>query len=51
MSDRRNFLKTVSATGLALEAAKSALAAKSTTAKSSGRVLGANDRINVGVIG
>ena len=50
--DRRDFLKTVSATGLALEAAKSALAAKSaSTAKSAGRVLGANDRINVGVIG
>src|SRR5579863_4823255 len=48
--DRRDFLKTVSATGLALEAAKSALAAKS-TARSEGRVLGANDRINVGVIG
>src|SRR5579883_577213 len=48
--DRRDFLKSVSATGLALEAAKSALAAKS-TAKSAGRVLGANDKINVGVIG
>jgi predicted dehydrogenase len=48
--DRRDFLKTVSATGLALEAAKSAFGAKS-TAKSAGRVLGANDRINVGVIG
>src|SRR5271157_1663384 len=48
--DRRDFLKTVGATGLALEAATSALAAKS-TAKSEGRVLGANDRINVGVIG
>jgi predicted dehydrogenase len=48
--DRRDFLKTVGATGLALEAAKSAFAAKS-TAKSDGRVLGANDRINVGVIG
>lgn len=48
--DRRDFLKTVGATGLALDAAKSALAAHS-TAKSDGRVLGANDRINVGVIG
>src|SRR5579863_4040828 len=48
--DRRDFLKTVGATGLALEAATSALAARS-TAKATGRVLGANDRINVGVIG
>jgi len=50
--DRRNFLKTVSATGAALTAATSTLAAKSgSSAKSSGRVIGANDRINVGVIG
>jgi predicted dehydrogenase len=48
--DRRDFLKTVGATGLTLEAAKSALASKSAT-KASGRVIGANDRINVGVIG
>src|SRR5438270_8256960 len=47
--DRRDFLKTVGATGLALEAAKSAFGAQSTT--QTGRVLGANDRINVGVIG
>jgi len=46
--DRRDFLKTVSATGLALGAAKSAFGAQSTQ---SGRVLGANDRINIGVIG
>jgi predicted dehydrogenase len=48
--DRRDFLKTVGATGLTLEAAKSALASKSAT-KASGRVIGANDRINIGVIG
>ncbi len=48
--DRRDFLKTVGATGLTLEAAKSALASKSAT-KATGRVIGANDRINIGVIG
>src|SRR5579862_2257103 len=49
--DRRDFLKTVGATGLSLEAAKSALASKSDTKATSGRVIGANDRINIGVIG
>ncbi|HWD00524.1 MAG TPA: Gfo/Idh/MocA family oxidoreductase [Candidatus Sulfopaludibacter sp.] len=49
--DRRDFLKTVGATGLTLEAAKSALAAKSTSKAATGRVIGANDRINIGVIG
>ncbi len=49
--DRRDFLKTVGATGLTLEAAKSALASKSATKATGGRVIGANDRINVGVIG
>ncbi len=48
--DRRNFLKSVSATGLTLAGATSALAGK-TSSKMSGRVIGANDRINVGVIG
>ena len=45
--DRRDFLKTVGATGIA---ATSAMAAKSSS-KTSGRVIGANDRINIGVIG
>jgi predicted dehydrogenase len=49
--DRRDFLKSVSATGVALTAATSALAAKSGSKMSGGRVIGANDRINVGVIG
>ncbi len=49
--DRRDFLKTVGATGLSLEAAKSALASKSGTKATGGRVIGANDRINVGIIG
>ena len=49
--DRRDFLKTVGATGLTLEAAKSALASKSATKATGGRVIGANDRINVGIIG
>src|SRR5450432_4254957 len=48
--DRRDFLKSVSATGVALTAATSAMAAKSGS-KMSGRVIGANDRINIGVIG
>ncbi len=49
--DRRDFLKSVSATGLTLTAATSSLAAKSASKTSGGRVIGANDRINVGVIG
>ncbi len=49
--DRRDFLKTVGATGLTLGAANSALAAKSGNKMTGGRVLGANDRINIGVLG
>src|SRR4051812_4157592 len=49
--DRRGFLKSVGATGLTLSAANSALAAAKSSSKSSGRVLGANDRINIGLIG
>src|SRR5664279_330366 len=49
--DRRGFLKSVSATGLTLAAATSAIAAKTAGKMSGGRVIGANDRINVGVIG
>ena len=49
--DRRDFLKSVSATGLTLTAATSAMAAKSGSKMSGGRVIGANDRINIGVIG
>ena len=48
-SNRRQFLQSVGATGITLGAAQSAFAAR--TAKSSGRVIGANDRINIGVIG
>jgi predicted dehydrogenase len=48
--DRRDFLKTVGATGLALGAGKAALGARAAN-KMSGRVIGANDRINIGVIG
>ena len=47
--DRRDFLKTVGASGVALGAAGKALATGS--GKTSGRAIGANDRINVGVIG
>ena len=48
--NRRDFLKTVGASGVALGAADAAFAARSAS-KSSSRVIGANDRINVGVIG
>ena len=44
--NRRDFLKTVGA----VSATSTAFAAKSDS-RSSGRVIGANDRINVGVIG
>jgi predicted dehydrogenase len=47
--NRRDFLKIAGASGIAL-GAESALA-KSSSSKSSGRVIGANDKINVGVIG
>jgi len=46
--DRRDFLKKASAAGLSLGLAKSSFAAR---AMQSNRVLGANDRINIGVIG
>src|ERR1019366_5953210 len=49
--DRRGFLKSVSATGLTFAAATSAIAAKTASKMSGGRVIGANDRINIGVIG
>src|SRR5579872_1940532 len=45
-SNRRDFLKTVGAGSLAASAF-----AKSSNTKESGRVIGANDRINVAVIG
>ena len=48
--DRRDFLKTVSATGVTLSVAGSAFAARSSK-MTGGRVVGANDRINIGVIG
>ena len=48
--DRRDFLRTVSATGITLGAATQAFAAKS-IGKMSNRIIGANDRINIGVIG
>src|ERR1039457_1632728 len=49
--DRRNFLKGVAATGLTIGAANTAFAGKTGTKMTGGRVIGANDRINVGVIG
>jgi predicted dehydrogenase len=48
--DRRDFLKTAGGVGLSLGVASSAFAA-ARGAKTSGRVIGANDRINIGVIG
>jgi len=51
--NRRSFLKTATAVGSTLGLASSALAARPGAAAkgATGRVLGANDRINVGVIG
>ena len=49
--DRRDFLKTVGATGIALGSAGAALAGKSSSKANEGRVIGANDRINIGVVG
>ena|ERR1051326_1255113 len=50
-SNRRDFIRTASGASLALGMAGSALAARGGKAVSSGRVIGANDRINIGVIG
>lgn len=47
--DRRDFLRTAGAIGAALGSAGAALA--KSASKGGGRVIGANDRINVGVIG
>jgi predicted dehydrogenase len=47
--DRRDFLRHAGAVGAALGTARAAFARS--TGKGSGRVVGANDRINVGVIG
>ncbi len=53
--DRRDFLRKASAVSVALGSAGVALASpkgtRSSSARSSGRVLGANDRIAIGVIG
>src|SRR5256885_15471264 len=46
---RRGFLKSAGAVGASVSLASSAFAAAQS--RTSGRVLGANDRINVGVIG
>jgi predicted dehydrogenase len=46
-TNRRNFIKTATALGVATKA----FAAAPKSAKSASRVLGANDRINIGVIG
>ena len=49
--DRRDFLKTVGATGLTLGAANSAFAGRTGSKMTGGRVIGANDRINIAVLG
>ena len=53
--DRRDFLRKASAVSVALGSAGAAMASpkasKSSSARSSGRVIGANDRITIGVIG
>ncbi len=50
-SNRRNFIRTVGGAGWALGAAGSALAAHGGKAVQGSRVIGANDRIGIGVIG
>jgi predicted dehydrogenase len=50
-TNRRDFIKNAGGAGLALTAAGSALAARGAKAVQSGRVIGANDRINIGVVG
>jgi predicted dehydrogenase len=50
-SNRRDFLKSVGATGLTLGAAQSAFAGRTGSKATGGRVIGANDRISIGVIG
>src|SRR5438477_423891 len=47
--DRRNFLRNATALGVASSLTKAAFAAR--PAASASRVIGANDRINVGIIG
>ena len=49
--DRRSFLKTVTGAGVSLGMANSALAARGGRPAQSARVIGANDRINIGVLG
>src|SRR5580700_10102695 len=53
--DRRDFLRKASAVSVALGSAGAAMASpkasKSSSARSSGRVIGANDRITIGVVG
>ena len=50
--DRRDFLKNAGGASLALGIANSAFAARGgKSSAASGRVIGANDRINIGVIG
>ena len=49
--NRRSFLKSATAAGTTLGLASSAFAARPGSKMASGRVLGANDKINVGVIG
>ena len=49
--DRRDFLKKAGAAGLSLGLANSALAGHGARAVQSNRVLGANDRINLAIIG
>lgn len=50
-STRRDFLSRAPAAAAALGGARAALAGAQMTARSASRVMGANDRINIGVIG
>ena len=50
-SNRRDFIRTAGGAGLALGMAGSALAGRGARGVQGGRVIGANDRINIGVVG
>jgi predicted dehydrogenase len=50
-SNRRDFIRNAGGAGIALSMAGSALAGRGAKAVQSSRVIGANDRINIGVVG
>jgi predicted dehydrogenase len=50
-TNRRDFLRAAGIAGPALAAAGNALGARTSSSKTSARAIGANDRINIGIIG